>query len=189
MGLLDRLFGKDATRAPRPEPASQAPVSNQQAIQRYRYMVRTAPPEALEQAQAEAFARLTPEQRRNIHAELTSVTPEAERGALAGAANDSRALARIATRAEIRQPGFMERALGGFGGGLLTSFAAAFAGTMVAQSFFSALSPEAHGATAADDGLSDQGSEAESDWSGSGHDGGDFGGGDDFGGDFGGGDF
>ena len=54
-----------------------------------------------------------------------------------------RSLARVATRAELRQPGILERTMGsggmGFGASLLSSFAMGFVGSMVAQSFFSAL--------------------------------------------------
>ncbi|MEY4548230.1 MAG: hypothetical protein RL685_4425 [Pseudomonadota bacterium] len=76
--------------------------------------------------------------------ELAQTAPPEERAAIEGTATeDSRALARIATRAEVRQPGVMERTLSqpglGFGGSLLSSFAAGFVGSMVAQSFFSAL--------------------------------------------------
>jgi hypothetical protein len=108
-------------------------------------MVRTAPPEAIEQAHAEAFARLTPDQRRQILAELANAAPPGERAAAqATSPDDPRAMGRIATRAELRQPGFMERALGGgggmgLGGSLLGSFAMGFAGSMVAHSFFSAM--------------------------------------------------
>ena len=35
-------------------------MSDEQALQRYRYMVQTAPPEMVEQAHEEAFAKLTP---------------------------------------------------------------------------------------------------------------------------------
>jgi len=106
-------------------------------------MVRTAPPETLEQAYAEAFAKLTQEQREQVRSELTQSAPEAERAAVANTSlSDANALARSATRAEIRQPGTMERALGsgapGFGANLLSSFAMGFVGSMVAQSFFSA---------------------------------------------------
>jgi hypothetical protein len=107
-------------------------------------MIKTAPPETIEQAHQEAFAKLTPEQRRQVVAELAQAAPEQERAAIAAtSADDPRAMARVATRAEIRQPGMMERTLGGsgmgLGGSLLTSFAAGFVGSMVAQSFFSAL--------------------------------------------------
>src|SRR4029453_19468509 len=43
---------------------AQAQSADEQAIARYRYMLKTAPPETIEQAHAEAFAQLTPEQRR-----------------------------------------------------------------------------------------------------------------------------
>lgn len=121
-----------------------APSEDAQAIERYRYMVQTAPPETLEQAHAEAFAKLTPVQRRRLVQELAQTAPAAERAAIEGTSTeDAPALARIATRAELRQPGVMERTLSqpglGFGAGLLGSFAAGFVGSMVAQSFFSAL--------------------------------------------------
>lgn len=123
-------------------------MTDQQAIDRYKYMLKTAPPEAIEQAHEEAFAKLTPEQRRALLEQLASETPRAERESLK---DDPQSLARAATRAEIRQPGFMERVLGGvrssgFGGGLglggifgstlLASFAGTVIGSAVAQHFF-----------------------------------------------------
>lgn len=39
-------------------------MSDEQALERYRYMLATAPPDEIERAHEEAFARLTPEQRR-----------------------------------------------------------------------------------------------------------------------------
>src|SRR5690242_12488392 len=96
MGLLDRLFGGNQSGGQgRPREASGAqspqdtPVSgsggpgpatgDDAAIQRYRYLLRTAPPEAIEQAHAEAFAALTPEQRRTVLTELGSQVPASER--------------------------------------------------------------------------------------------------------------
>ncbi|OII38371.1 hypothetical protein BIU98_14270 [Curtobacterium sp. MMLR14_010] len=86
---------------------------DQQAVDRYRYLLRTAPPERIEEVHAEAFERLTPEQRRMVYDEFTRTAPtgEAPRG------DDARSLAQAATRSEIRQPGFMERSLGGMNGG------------------------------------------------------------------------
>jgi hypothetical protein len=159
MGWLDRLLG---TERPAPPPTARrddlaehrpsgtrpvaAPVADEeltdaQALERYRYMLRTAPPEALEQAHAEAFARLSPEQRRQVLVELTQAAPPGERmAAQSTSPEDPRALGRLATRTEMRQPGFMERTFGGgFGGSLLGSFAMGFVGSMVAHSFFSAL--------------------------------------------------
>ncbi|HEV8697184.1 MAG TPA: hypothetical protein VGQ89_05770, partial [Candidatus Limnocylindrales bacterium] len=102
--------------------------------------------------------------------------------------------ARTATRAEIRQPGTIERAWGGAGAGsglgswFLTTLAASFIGTAIAQSFFdNDPGPDAGGS--ADDENDPGGSDA--DGTDAGDDfGGDVAAGDDFGGgDFGGGDF
>lgn len=140
MGLFDRIFG-DTPRQPAPTGAS----DDEQAIARYRYMLRTAPPEAIEQAHAEAFARLTPEQRRMVLEQLRAATPEAERAAKEPVLSDPQALARYATRAEIRQPGTLERTFGGMPGGvgiggllagsLLGSLAGTVLGTAIAQEF------------------------------------------------------
>lgn len=111
------------------------------AIERYRYMLRTAPPETLEQAHAEAFAKLTPDQRRKVLGDLGSAVPASERAT----SDDPQSLARMATRAEMREPGTMERVLGGGRGGmgmggiiagsLLASVAGAFVGTAIADAF------------------------------------------------------
>lgn len=142
MGFLDRLFGSPE-RAPRPAPQSRSSIDpDAQAIERYRYMVKTAPPETLEQAHQEAFEKLTPEQRSQVLGELVRVAPAHERAAIeATPSEDPRALARVATRAEVRDPGVVERTLGGAGArsNLLGSFAAGFVGSLVAQSFFSAM--------------------------------------------------
>lgn len=162
MGLFSRLLQIDEDRAPR----RRAPVSvrpqgaasaDQRAIERYRYMIQTAPPETIEQAHQEAFERLTPEQRRQVSSAIADATSPAERAALSSMSpDDPRALARAATRAEIREPGLMERTLArpgiGFGGSLLASFAAAFAGSLVAQSFLSAFD----GGDAADGAADDE---------------------------------
>src|SRR3569833_2359946 len=111
MGLLDRLFGRrdrydtrtDGGPAPR-----RARTSDEQAIERYRYLLRTAPPDQIEQAHAEAFAQLTPEQRRQVLEQL-SAAGDAPRG------DDARSPARAATRAELRRPGILERTFGGYG--------------------------------------------------------------------------
>ena len=186
MGFLDRLLGRgtgsEATTRQQASPTAQAApdeLTDEQALERYRYLVRTAPPDAIEQAHEEAFAKLTPEQRRSALRDLSAAVPEHERAE----GDDPRSLARMATRAEVNRPGTVERAFGGgagmLGGTLLGSFAAAFAGTLVAQSLFSELSGEDAG------GETDGG--AEGDASGDAG-GGDFGGGDFGGGDFGGGD-
>ena len=129
MGFLDRLLGRtpqdDGSRGPGPRPAAPAygtpppaptgPARSEDdvAIDRYRYLLRTAPPEAVEQAHAEAFARLTPEQRRRVLTDLGENLPPAERAT----SDDPQSLARMATRAEMRNPGTLERSFGGRQGG------------------------------------------------------------------------
>jgi hypothetical protein len=161
-------------------------MTDQQAIERYRYMLRTAPPDDIERAHEEAFTQLTPEQRQAVLRELSSQVPPSEVGG-----DDPRSLARMATRAEMRQPGTMERTFGsagvpGLGSMFLSTLAGAFVGSAIADAFFD---NDASATEAADAG----GAEADADAGGSGYDGGDaggdFGGGDFGGGDFGGGDF
>jgi hypothetical protein len=171
-------------------------TTDEQALQRYRYMLATAPPEDIERAHEEAFARLTPDQRRQALQALSQVVPPGEiRG------DDPASLARTATRAEIRQPGTIERAWGtgagagmGMGSWFLSTLAASFIGTAIAQSFFD----NDAGYDQASDQTADQGSDpGEGDtadyggdeYGGDTGDSGDFGGGDFGGGDFGGGDF
>jgi hypothetical protein len=171
-------------------------ISDEQALERYRYMLSTAPPEDIERAHEEAFARLTPDQRRQALQALAQVVPPSEiRG------DDPASLARTATRAEIRQPGTIERAWGtgagagmGMGSWFLSTLAASFIGTAIAQSFFD----NDAGYDQASDQTGDQGSDTgEGDtadyggdeYGGDTGDSADFGGGDFGGGDFGGGDF
>jgi hypothetical protein len=148
MGFWDRFGrGADATANTATTPGGDA---DEQAIARYRYLLRTAPPETIEQAHAEAFAALTPDQRRKVLQQLSEGMSDAERRAVAAAGDSPGALAQAATRAEIRQPGAIERAVGslpagpggapGFGsmlaGSMLGSLAGTVLGGMVAQHFF-----------------------------------------------------
>lgn len=116
MGLLDRLFGRRGPEpqeryAPPPSRSAAPGTEDDRAVERYRYLLRTAPPEQIEQAHAEAFAKLTPEQRRQVLHELSTEDPSTP------ASDDPRSLARSATRAEMRQPGTLERTFGGRGAG------------------------------------------------------------------------
>lgn len=97
MSILDKLFGheeqpKKEPQQPQYQPpqqqyqpppqqaqqqAANQPISNDQAIARYQYMLKTAPPETIEQAHQEAFAQLTPEQRRIVLQQLSSTVPRA----------------------------------------------------------------------------------------------------------------
>jgi hypothetical protein len=146
------------------------PLTDEQAIDRYRYLLATAPPEEIERAHEEAFARLTPEQRRTVLNRLSEFVPPTE---VSG--DDAASLARTATRAELRQPGTMDRAFGGWNGpGLgsffLSSLAGAFIGSAIADNFFG------DPATAGDD--VDTSSADSGEFGDVGGDFGDFGGGD-----------
>jgi hypothetical protein len=147
MDMLRRLFGGDEPRseAPRSVPRSRNLSADEQAVERYRYLLRTAPPETIEEAHAEAFARLTPEQRRMVLQELDSTLTPAERAAGAAYDEDPRSLARLATRAEMRQPGTLERTwsgmpagagMGGFMmGNFMSTIAGVVVGSMIADAF------------------------------------------------------
>ena len=116
--------------------------ADDQALARYQYMLKTAPPETIEQAHAEAFAKLTPEQRRKVLEEMGDRIPAAERAQVEKAGASPEALAKVATRAEVRQPG----SLGGMmAGSLLSSIAGAVIGSMIAQHFFSNTGADAGG--------------------------------------------
>jgi hypothetical protein len=118
MGFFGRLFGNDDDRRYRspqqPYRAPQPPRSDDEiAVERYRYLLRTAPPDAIEQVHEEAFAKLTPEQRQLVFEQLKAGAAPSDRPAY----DDPASLARAATRSELRQPGFLERTFGGYGGG------------------------------------------------------------------------
>ena len=156
-------------------------MDDQQAIERYRYMLRTAPPDDIERAHAEAFARLSPEQRATVLRELAQQVPPSD----VPSSDDPNSLARMATRAEMRQPGTMERTFAGvpgpgLGGIFLSTLAGAFVGTAIADAFFNNEGTDTAGADVA-------GSETEADAGAEADAGGDFGdaGGGDFGGGFG----
>lgn len=190
MGLFDRLFGnEEQTAAPRPP---QRPRTDDEiAVERYRYLLRTAPPETIEQVHAEAFAKLTDEQRALIYTELSQNAPagEAPRG------QDAQSLAQAATRSELRQPGTMERSFQGpsFGSMLGSSILGTVAGYVIGSAIVSSFMPnDTGGDQASDSGTdsgSDSGTDAGADSSASADSGSDFGGDGGGFGDFGGGDF
>src|SRR5947208_1165845 len=152
------LFGSD--KPAQQGQAAQAQSVDEQPISRYRYMLKTAPPETIEHAHAEAFAQLTPEQRRLVLQKIAESVPASERALAEQSGANPQVLARMATRAEIRQPGAMERMFGQAGsvslggvmaGSLLSSIAGTVIGSLIAREFFA---NESHG-TAALDGATD----------------------------------
>ena len=218
MGFLKRIFGggeREQREYERPaggyddRGGRERSSTDEQALERYRYMLRTAPPETIEQAHQEAFTQLSPEQRRQVLQELSQDAPESERDQYS---DDPRSLARMATRAEMRRPGTIERMFGpsrgGYGSGgmgmggigmggmiggtILGSLAAGFVGSAIANQFFDNDTGYNEGGDSGDAGYNegDAGADGAGDSGGAetfeGDSGGDMG---DFGGDVGGGDF
>src|SRR3954452_6489460 len=128
MGFLDRLLGREPLQQPRPQqaqpptgqpyavpaPRGGASSEDERAIARYKYLLRTAPPEDIERVHTEAFAKLSPEQRQMVLQRLNEDLPEGERPR----SDEPADLARSATRAEMSRPGYLQGAFGGGRGGM-----------------------------------------------------------------------
>lgn len=214
MGFFDRLLGREDQPPTPPVPQRTAPAQparsdDEIAVERYQYLLRTAPPDTIEQVHTEAFGKLTEEQRQMLFQKLSENANPSERPTDAAPSS----LAKAATRAEIQEPGSLQRAFGGNGGGqgrggpsfgamMGSSILGTVAGFVIGSALVSAFMPPMDGATDASgsdsgdasgadsgDSGSDVGGEAGGDTSGGGDfgggGGGDFGGGADFGGDFG----
>lgn len=145
MGILDRLFGTETAQT---RPAPEVRTEDERALERYRYLLRTAPPETIEQVHAEAFARLTDGQRALIYEELSRGAGTGERPL----SSEPATLARAATRAEVRTPGALERSLSGstagvtpggpgFGSMLASSLLGTVAGYVIGSALVSAFLP------------------------------------------------
>lgn len=206
MGFLDRLLGTDQpqTTAPQPpragDPSGVPRSEDEITVERYRYLLRTAPPETIEQVHREAFGKLTDQQRALIYEELSKGAQTGERPL----SSEPATLARSATRAEFRQPGTMERVLGADGGGrdgvrqgpgfmsmVGGSLLGTVAGYVIGSALVSAFLPwDGWGGDPQADGSGDAGSDAagsdgSADVGGADASAADFGGGDFGGGDFG----
>jgi len=157
MSIFDQLLGHrpnpgtDSQRPARPHltgvaeaTPSAGQLTDEQAVERYRYLLRTASPETIEEAHAEAFAQLTAEQRRLVLEGLSSDLPPQERTNR----GDPQSLARLATRAELRRPGTLERTFGGMnasgtgiglGGFLAADFFSTIAGVVIGSAIAEAI--------------------------------------------------
>ena len=188
MGFLDRLFGAQDEVAPA-TPRRHAPNDDELAVDRYRYLLRTAPPETIEQVHAEAFGRLNESQRALVYEELSKGAGTGERPL----SSEPATLARAATRKEMRDPGSLERTLSGpsFGSMVGSTLLGTVAGYVIGSALVSAFLPwdAGYGADANADAGADSGADSGGmDADASGDFGGDNFGGDmggDFGGDFG----
>ncbi|MGO4602159.1 hypothetical protein [Terrabacter sp. 2YAF2] len=141
MGFLDKLLGREPLQQQRPQqpppptgepyavpsPRGGASTEDERAIARYTYLLRTADPEDIEKVHAEAFAKLTPEQRQMVLQRLTDDLPASERPRSDQPAD----LARSATRAEISRPGYLQGAFGGGRGGGGMGMGGMIAGSML----------------------------------------------------------
>jgi hypothetical protein len=172
MGFLDRLLGNNSDEEYRRtteqvRQASAARSSDEIAVERYRYLLRTAPPETIEQVHEEAFAKLTPEQRKMLFTQLSADAPAGD----APLGDDPRSLAVSATRSEMRQPGTMERSLNnvgnggpGFGSMFASSLLGSVAGYVIMSSLMSSFLPMGFaGDSVAADAGADAGSETGAD--------------------------
>ncbi|HET9157542.1 MAG TPA: hypothetical protein VFN91_12800 [Myxococcaceae bacterium] len=105
MGLIDRFFG--GRRAS--EGRDARPLTAEEALARWRYLVGTAPPEVLSEAHGRALEALGEVPRAEVLQRLRAGLSALEPGAVVPA--DPAVLMRTAARAERRTPGFLERAL------------------------------------------------------------------------------
>ena len=176
MGFLDRLFGAQ-DEVPSASPRRAVPNDDERAVERYRYLLSTAPPETIEQVHAEAFSKLSESQRAQVYEELSKGAGTGERPL----SSEPATLARAATRKEMRDPGSLERTLTGpsFGSMVGSTLLGTVAGYVIGSALVSAFLPWDAGY---DSGSDASGSEADADSSGdSGFDDGGFDGGGDFG--------
>ncbi|MFM9918647.1 hypothetical protein [Lacisediminihabitans sp. H27-G8] len=210
MGFFDRLFGREDQAATKRPAAANRRSDDEIAVERYEYLLRTAPPETIEKVHTEAFSKLTPQQRDILFEKLTA-NADANSDANERPADAAPAtLAKAATRAELQQPGTLTRTLGGsalggaggvwLGGMFASSLLGSVAGYVIGSALVSSFMPmdggsdasaaDANGtdAGASDSGTSDAGAADSGAADSGGWDGG-YDSGGDFGGDFGGGDF
>ena len=213
MGFLDRLLGREEGPSARRAAPAVDRSEDEIAVERYEYLLRTAPPEAIEKVHTEAFSKLTPQQRDILFDKLTENATTAERPADAEPAT----LAKAATRAELQQPGTLTRTLGssalggaggpGLGGMFASSLLGSVAGFVIGSALVSAFMPVDFGndgpnananadASGADAGAANASGADSSGFDGGGYDGGSYdsggsydGGSYDSGGGFGGADF
>ncbi|HVP62848.1 MAG TPA: hypothetical protein VMT11_19995 [Myxococcaceae bacterium] len=105
MGLLDRLLRGRRT----PDASEARPLTGEEVLARWRYLLGTAPPEALSAAHTDGLGALGETARAEVLHRLRAALSALEAGAVVP--SDAAVLMRAAARAERRAPGFFERAL------------------------------------------------------------------------------
>jgi hypothetical protein len=131
MGLIDRIFrGRRA-----PESRDSRPLTAEESLARWRYLLGAAPPDALSEAHGRALETLEELPRAEVLQRLRAALSALEPGAVVP--GDPAVLVRASARAERRAPGFLERALAADARGRqgLTGFAAAVVATSAAAPF------------------------------------------------------
>ncbi len=145
--LIGSLFGQDTTpddvqRFDQRYAAGQPQdLDDYEVQQRYRQVLRNAPPEIVEDAHAEAFSQLDPQERRLLAQRLRQQASQLEMGYDSPYDQDQydedpRTLARMAQQAEQRNPGVLDQIFGGQPGPLnnpLVKMAMAGAAAMAAR--------------------------------------------------------
>jgi hypothetical protein len=146
MGLIDRLLrGRRAA-----DDRDTRPLTAEEALARWRYLLGAAPPEALSEAHGRALETLGEVPRAEVLQRLRAGLSALEPGAVVPA--DPAALIRTAARAERRAPGFLERALASDARGRqgLAGLAAAVVASGVAAPFLRGFRPGQEAASLAD---------------------------------------
>jgi hypothetical protein len=105
MGLLDRLFRGRRT----PEAVDARPLTPDQAMARWRYLVRRAPPEVLSETHARGLDSLGEVPRAEVVQRLRAALSALDSGVMVP--SDAAVVVRAAAGMERRTPGFLERAL------------------------------------------------------------------------------
>ena len=148
-GLLSGLFGQDT----RDEDVQRfddtyqrgqaADFDDQEVQQRYRQVLRNGPPQLVEDAHADAFAQLSPDQRREMASRLRAQAAQLDQPYTDPYDRDEydedpRTLARMAQQAEQRNPNVLDQLFGGQPGPLnnpMVKMAMAGAAAMAARRF------------------------------------------------------
>jgi len=97
-------------------------ISDQEAVDRYRQVARSLPPDQYEIAARQSFDRLSPQQRLEFgrylqqQAHAQGIT-DFDGDGVDDRYQDPAQLAAMTSRAEQRQPGILEQLIGGVGGG------------------------------------------------------------------------
>ena len=137
MGLLDRLLGRRA-----PQAADARSITGPEAIDRWKYLLRTAPAEPLGVAHVEGLAALSADASAPMLHGLRRALSALEPGTVVPSAPD--VLIRAAVRAERTDPGFLERtvAAGPKGQESLGALASAVIATAALAPFLRTYDPE-----------------------------------------------